>query len=94
MDFLLQNYFLNYIKSSHQNPKQTIYILFFLNGALKSFPSRIGCDIAHNLVLALKNEEISIELATHIYSTIEVIYSKFYIIICLLESSCSKTFEQ
>jgi len=71
MDFLLQNYFLNYIKSSHQNPKQTIYILFFLNGALKSFPSRIGCDIAHNLVLALKNEEISIELATHIYSTIE-----------------------
>lgn len=72
MDFYLQNYLLEYIKSSHLNPKSTLYILYFLNNSLKSFPLRIAGEITHHLLAALKVEGIDIDVATHIYSTIEV----------------------
>lgn len=72
MDLRLQNHFLEFIKSSHLNPRNTVYALYFLNGALKHFPIRVASEIAHNLVTLLKLENINVELATHIYSAIEV----------------------
>lgn len=75
--YKLEKFVVDIIKEGTINSRQAVLLMYFLNSALKKFPLDMTCNILHHLVGLLKNENCKNELATHIYTTIEVKYGIF-----------------
>jgi len=69
----IEKFVLENVKDGITNSRQCVLLMYFLSSSLKKFPLDMTCNILHQLMVLLKNENCSTELATHVYTTIEAL---------------------